>query len=39
MVRAVADPDGMLLAVVKSTYEAAAELGQWDRAAVEVWRW
>jgi hypothetical protein len=38
VVRAVADPDGMLLAVVRSTYEAVAELVEWA-AAPEVWRW
>lgn len=34
-VRTAADPDAMLLAFLQSTYEAAAELGQWDRAALE----
>jgi Family of unknown function (DUF5996) len=29
-------PDAVLLAFVPSTYEAAAELGRWDRAALEV---
>ncbi|HEU4751809.1 MAG TPA: DUF5996 family protein [Armatimonadota bacterium] len=34
-VRQSPDPDGMLLAFCRSTYEAAAELGGWDRAALE----
>ncbi|MBW4489745.1 MAG: hypothetical protein KME12_18335 [Trichocoleus desertorum ATA4-8-CV12] len=29
------DPDAMLLAFLQSTYEAAADLGGWDRAALE----
>jgi hypothetical protein len=29
------DPDSTLLAFLQSTYEAAAELGHWDRAALE----
>jgi uncharacterized protein DUF5996 len=35
-VRTAEDPDAILLAFLQSTYEAAAELGQWDRAALEV---
>jgi hypothetical protein len=35
-VRAAADPDAMLLAFFQSSYEAAADLGGWDRAALEV---
>jgi hypothetical protein len=35
-VRTAEDPDAMLLAFFQSTYEAAAELGHWDRAALEV---
>jgi len=35
-VRTAADPDGVLLSFLQSTYEAAAELGDWDRAALEV---
>ena len=34
-VRAVADPDAALLAFLQSTYDAAAELAHWDRAALE----
>jgi hypothetical protein len=34
-VRTSADPDGMLLDFFQSTYEAAANLGRWDRAALE----
>jgi Family of unknown function (DUF5996) len=34
-VRAASDPDGMLLAFLSSTYEAAARTGKWDRAALE----
>jgi hypothetical protein len=34
-VRDAADPDATLLAFLQSTYEAAAELGKWDRAALE----
>ena len=30
-----AAPDAMLLEFLQSTYEAAAELGHWDRAALE----
>ena len=29
------DPDGALMEFLQSTYEAAAELGKWDRAALE----
>lgn len=35
-VRRSPDPDGTLLAFLQSTYEAAANLGKWDRAALEV---
>ena len=35
-VRTADDPDGMLLAFLRTTYEAAAELGGWDRAALET---
>jgi hypothetical protein len=34
-VRSAADPDATLLAFLQSTYEAAADLGGWDRAALE----
>jgi hypothetical protein len=34
--RASADPDGALLEFLQKTYEAAANLGKWDRAALEV---
>jgi uncharacterized protein DUF5996 len=35
-VRTAQDPDAMLLAFLQSTYDAAAELGGWDRSALEV---
>jgi hypothetical protein len=35
-VRDAADPDAALLAFLQSTYEAAANLGGWDRAALET---
>ncbi len=35
-VRIAEDPESMLLAFFESTYEAAAELAGWDRAALEV---
>jgi hypothetical protein len=35
-VRSAADPDATLLAFCRSTYAAAADLGRWDRAALEV---
>ncbi|HEY7858140.1 MAG TPA: DUF5996 family protein [Candidatus Nanopelagicales bacterium] len=35
-VRTSADPDAMLLEFLQSTYEAAATLAQWDRAALEA---
>jgi hypothetical protein len=35
-VRSSATPDDTLLAFLQSTYEAAATLGKWDRAALEV---
>lgn len=34
-VRGAADPDAALLSFLASTYEAAANLGRWDRAALE----
>jgi hypothetical protein len=34
-VREAEDPDGTLLAFLQSTYEAAADLGKWDRPALE----
>jgi len=34
-VRTASDPDAALLAFLNSTYEAAADLGRWDRAALE----
>jgi len=34
-VRTAADPDAVLLTFLESTYEAAAELGGWDRAVLE----
>lgn len=33
--RAPTDPDGTLLAFLRSTYKAGADLGGWDRAALE----
>jgi hypothetical protein len=35
-VRTAANPDDYLLSFLQSTYEAAADLGAWDRAALEV---
>jgi hypothetical protein len=35
-VRTAPDPDSYLLSFFQSTYEAAAELGRWDRAALET---
>jgi hypothetical protein len=35
-VRTAADPDALLLAFFQDTYDAAAELAGWDRAALEV---
>jgi hypothetical protein len=35
VVRQADDPDSMLLAFLQSTYEAAANLGDWDRVALE----
>ena len=35
-VRAAPDPDAALLEFLQTTYEAAAELGHWDRRALEV---
>jgi hypothetical protein len=34
-VRTAKDPDALLLAFLQSTYEAAADAGRWDRAALE----
>jgi uncharacterized protein DUF5996 len=34
-VRKADDPEAMLLSFLQTTYDAAAELGQWDRAALE----
>ncbi|MGB3354167.1 MAG: DUF5996 family protein [Mycobacterium sp.] len=34
-VREAADPDALLLEFLQSTYEVAADLGSWDRAALE----
>ena len=34
-VREAADPDAALMDFLVSTYEAAADLGKWDRAALE----
>jgi hypothetical protein len=34
-VRTAADPDAVLLDFLQATYEAAADLGGWDRAALE----
>jgi hypothetical protein len=34
-VRAASDPEGALMEFLQSTYEAAANLGHWDRAALE----
>jgi hypothetical protein len=34
-VRTATDPDGLLLAFLEATYEAAADLADWDRAALE----
>ena len=36
IVRRSADPDTTLLAFLQATYEAAARLGGWDRAALEA---
>lgn len=38
-VRAAQDPDALLLDFLQSTYEAAAGLGAWDRAALERDEW
>ncbi|MDQ1370871.1 MAG: hypothetical protein QOF20_3224, partial [Acidimicrobiaceae bacterium] len=35
-VRAADNPDALLLAFFQSTYEAAADLAGWDRAALEI---
>jgi len=34
-VRKAAHPDAMLMSFCQSTYEAAAELGRWDRGPLE----
>ena len=34
-VRASADPNGTLMAFLQTTYDAAADLAHWDRAALE----
>jgi hypothetical protein len=34
-VRRSSDPEGMLMTFLESTYSAAADLGGWDRAALE----
>jgi hypothetical protein len=34
-VRDAPSPDAMLLEFLQSSYEAAADLGKWDRAALE----
>jgi hypothetical protein len=34
-VRAAANPDGALLAFLQTTYDVAADLGGWDRDALE----
>lgn len=34
-VRTAGDPEGMLMEFLQSTYDAAADLGKWDRAALE----
>ena len=34
-VRKAADPQGMLLDFLQSTYDAAADLAKWDRSALE----
>jgi hypothetical protein len=38
-VRTAPDPDAAILTFLQSTYEAAAELAGWDRAALEVDSW
>jgi hypothetical protein len=35
VVRQASDPDSLLLGFLQETYEAAAELGKWDRKALE----
>ncbi|MEJ0045524.1 MAG: DUF5996 family protein [Rhodospirillales bacterium] len=35
-VRTADDPDATLLAFLQTTYEAAANAGQWDRPALEI---
>ncbi|MBD2186101.1 hypothetical protein H6S82_24640 [Planktothrix sp. FACHB-1355] len=34
-VRQASDPDAMVLSFLQSTYEAAANLGHWERAALD----
>jgi hypothetical protein len=36
-IRAAADPDAAVLAFLQSTYDAGADLGGWDRVALEPW--
>ena len=38
-VRRAQDPDGLLRRFFQSTYEAAADLAGWDRAALEAVQW
>lgn len=35
VVRGATDPDAALLSFLQTTYDAAADLGGWDRAALE----
>jgi len=35
VVRTASDPEGTLMEFLRSTYEAAADLGHWDRPALE----
>jgi hypothetical protein len=37
-VRRAHDPDAVLLSFLQSTYDAAANAGRWDRAALEIVR-
>jgi hypothetical protein len=37
-VRTASDPEGTLMSFLQSTYQGAAELGDWDRAALEIER-
>ena len=36
LVRNASDPDAALLTFLQTTYEAAANAGNWDRAALEI---